>query len=93
MPLLATWGRYIFVFPAIPSCLGGRNLIPRVRYLSAWQDVGVGLYPGDDLAKDNPVREHIHLRSRKPVFYGSLCSPNMVPLAHNGTHDRQSLLK
>lgn len=75
MPLPDTWGRYIFVFPAIlVSDLrvrrgGGRNLPPWVRYLSAWQDVGVGLYPRDDLAQDDPVREHIHLRSRQNISY------------------------
>lgn len=59
-------------FPqAIPVCVcdprvgGGRDFAPPwVRYLSARQDVGVGLYPGDDLAQDNPVREHIHLREQ-----------------------------
>lgn len=73
MPLPATWGRHIFVFPAIPMsdlCVKGIwNLPPWVSYLSAWQDVGVGLYPRDDLTQDNPVCEHIHLRSRQNVFY------------------------
>ena len=35
------------------------------RYLSAWQDVRVGLYPRDDLTQDDPERKHIHLQGEE----------------------------
>jgi len=34
----------------------------RTGYHSARQDVGVGLYPRDDLTQDDPVGEHVHLQ-------------------------------
>lgn len=34
-------------------------------YLSAWQDVGIGLYPCNNLTQDDPVCKHIHLRRRE----------------------------
>lgn len=35
-------------------------------YCSAWQEVRVSLYSGDDLAQDDAVRKHIHLWWGKP---------------------------
>lgn len=46
---------------------GDENRCP--LYLSAWQDVGVGLYPRDDLTQDDPERKHIHLQREE---YGSI---------------------
>lgn len=40
--------------------MGG--LARAIGYLGAWQDVWVGLYPRDDLAQDDPVCKHVHLR-------------------------------
>lgn len=37
----------------------------RCWYLSAWQDVGVGLYPRYYLAQNDPVRKHIHLQGEE----------------------------
>lgn len=39
----------------------------RPSYLGAWQDVGIGLYPCDNLAQDDPVCKHVHLQRSKRV--------------------------
>lgn len=36
-----------------------------IIYLSAGQEVRVGLYPCDDLTQDDPVRKHIHLHRER----------------------------
>lgn len=46
-------------------------------YLSAWQDVGVGLYPRNNLTQDDPICKHVHLQRQELQSY-FYCSGDCV---------------